>query len=159
MSKLNAAEEVRKQIESAFLTNTYPGDKKLVIDGEEDPECRFIKLNLIGKHWQDLLQEPHFTAVHNVSLSFMTDKAFIYYLPAFLIASLDWYEADMLGITTIFELAPPPLGSLSLERAKKFNKMQKDAIRSFFKFLCDEYSEEFPDKLPQRALDKYWDNP
>ncbi len=71
-------------IEYAFATVEYPGDYNIApIDGMEGSEVNDI---FKGKSWRDI----HFEAVSQLSyaLLYFKPKAFIYFLPAFLIGCI-----------------------------------------------------------------------
>lgn len=99
---------VKRQIEAAFSDVPYPGDKTedlvRLFAGDEGIE---IADALKGKHWRalpiDILLTNHFLAQ---SLSHMQPKAFRFYLPGFLIATLDHRETD-LAESTLHNIAPP----------------------------------------------------
>lgn len=47
-------------------------------------------------------------------------------------------------------------GEMFAERVAGFTAAQKVVIREFLEFLAEVYPDEFPDREPRRALERYW---
>lgn len=90
MSDVQAAIE---RIQSAFAENKYPGDRFLQ-GSSEGCEPYEETSAFAGKNWREL--ESSFLDAHYCALSFFSEAAFRYYLPAYLIADLrgELYTAD-----------------------------------------------------------------
>jgi hypothetical protein len=74
------------QIEAAFEATPYPGDDQICDPRPGDEEVAEYALEFRGTRWGRL--HPEFLAYHDAAISFFTDKAFRYFLPAYLIADL-----------------------------------------------------------------------
>lgn len=101
----------------------------------------------------------------SAAITFLSDKAFRYYLPLFLSCIVnDFYKSDVLSESLIADLVP----SLQAHRRKafdiRFSSMdldQKKCVALFLKFLAECYQDEFPcaenDFIsPAIALNRYW---
>ncbi|TGK27547.1 hypothetical protein EHQ12_16160 [Leptospira gomenensis] len=91
------SDDLIQQIESAFQQIPHPGDEHLVTN-PSDPESQLIARHFAGKRdWRglgsDFLNEPC------GALSFLSDMAFRFYLPAFMIAdiqgALEWDDPSV----------------------------------------------------------------
>jgi uncharacterized protein DUF6714 len=105
-----------RQIDEAFGNLVVPPEDRLVYDNSGyHLECNEIRSKFRGRHWQDLsvgdlLQEPD-------ALSFFTNEAFRYFLPAFIKASLlDPERADRLPNAVLLSLARPDYSKFWRER-------------------------------------------
>src|SRR5688572_26710362 len=89
-----AAAEVRAQIEAAFAATPHPGRAFAAISATLDDEgivAYFGATTWRGHHVRELRR-------HVAALSFFTDAAFRYWLPAFMLADLDSpREADVIA--------------------------------------------------------------
>lgn len=137
---------LREKIVSAFAEVEYPGDSFLVdmnphgFNHEQEDLLNAFR----GKHWRDLTLKE----LHNTGLFFFTPQGFHYFLPAYLIVSIEDYEdADVLPFETISSLQ----SELSAEsgRTDKFERTvrlftpsQREAIREFLMYMRDEHSAE-----------------
>jgi hypothetical protein len=82
------ADEPRHLIETirdAFHERLYPGDDQLCGSDYGDEPAEYA-LEFRGLDWRTL--HPRFLSYHSAALSFFTDAAFAYFLPAFLIADV-----------------------------------------------------------------------
>ncbi len=121
-------------IEDAFFKVEYPGDYNIALMDEMEGEevNKFFK----GKSWQDV----HFKEVSELSFSliYFKPKAFIYFLPAFLIGSIKDSEAQFgPSYNTILMCFIPPKNENKdfKARMKLFNKKQFHIIRRFLYYL------------------------
>lgn len=146
------AEKLRKlknQITMAFQDVPYPGDDNLV---DRDPggynyEQNDLEDTFRGKHWQGLT----LAVLHNSASSFFTPEAFHFFLPAYLIVSIDsFYDADVIPINIVYDL--DPIFNAECGCTEKFENIldrftlaQRSAIRSFLQFLDDEHGDEYDD--------------
>ena len=140
-------------LESSFILDKNPdnlsSEKKLVL--------RFFK----DKSWKTISLES-IIAVNNTPLICFNEKAFNYYLPAYMVLIIDYYD-DFSGFlpvdSLINELTPHKhLSSIEspnddyLHRKKRFEglqkltKQQKECVKLFLEFMNKEYSEDLFDK-------------
>ena len=140
------ADEVVQQIERAFNGERYPGDNRLTQGSSM--EAAEIRDFLRSRHWQDLRLDE---LVHShASLFFMTPEAVRYFLPAFLIASVQHYDdSDQIPSTLLFFLNPYAMSDSAYqsrfrERFESFNNSERAAIRAFLEYLRDTHSADFP---------------
>ncbi|WP_425389086.1 DUF6714 family protein [Cylindrospermum stagnale] len=100
-----------------------------------------------GKDWKKI---PLETLRYNAdSLFFFTPQAYRFYLPAYLLASIQFYrEADIITNNFVHSLTAPEEQGSEMKRfffrVSFFSLTQKSAIRSFLKFLLTEHSGDFP---------------
>lgn len=96
-----------KEIDQAFQSEKYPGDDYLVYDNSgKHLECEYIKKVFQGKTWKSLPDNFLFEEIS--SLSFFSPQAYKYYLPAFLIYSVnDFYGSDEVPFQVISSLTLP----------------------------------------------------
>ena len=161
-------EFLKAQIETAFADVTYPGDHDLTSStyGEE-PEA--LKREFKGKRdWRkldakflDLAPEGWRTA-----LSFFSDRAFVFYLPAYLLADL---QEELLEVTVEFYLCygltpktanekiaeiwgGGTTGQGATRRYDQFNPQQVAAIIAYLRWKL----EQQPDEDIVQALEGYW---
>jgi hypothetical protein len=74
-----------EQIKTAFDTTPYPGDDQLCGSDQGDEPAEYA-LEFRGLNWRTI--HPDFLSHHYASLSFFSDEAFRYFIPAYLIADL-----------------------------------------------------------------------
>lgn len=118
--------EVKQQISEAFSDVPYPGDTvaDLARASSVNDDINIADA-FRGKHWREMpievLLSNHFIAE---SLPHMTLKAFHFYLPGFMLATLD-RRGTHLADSTLLSLAPPQLSS----EIKDFPGASQDAVR------------------------------
>ena len=138
-------QRVAKQIEEAFANTPYPGDDNIGW-GDRDDE-REIEQALRGRHWRELTLE--FIYSYRQFISFLTPAALRFYLPAFMLATLNHYsEVDTLSNSLIFNLAPPEDKDDDMQeyfsaRASKFNHVEQKAILAFLETYLPLHPEDF----------------
>lgn len=153
-------EELIRKIEEAFADSQYPGDDRLVYDRSgRHFECEEIAKDFRGKDWREIPLET--LRYHSDSLFFFTSKAYKFYLPAYLMASIRSYrEADIISSNVVYSLTyPEETGTkmeLFIDRTNCFSSTQKLAIRSFLEFLLAQHSNDFPLGDLNIALDRFW---
>ena len=137
-------------IEDVFATGIYPGDYNLVTgDTTKDPEAEWIYQNLKGKNWKQLLHELENLEGgdlyrYHIVYSFTTPDAYCYYLPAYLIVSLDFERVDTVGDYLLSSLTPPTEQVLVsrkgffTERLERLTQPQREAIGLFLNYLSSE---------------------
>lgn len=82
--------QLADQIRTAFADTPHPGDHELSCC--VDDEAAELAMELRGLTWQSL--HPEFLFHNYAALCFLSDGGFRYFLPAFLLADLAWYEAN-----------------------------------------------------------------
>ena len=134
------ADAVRTKIMDAFADAPYPGDDNLVVNQSgQDPECREIAAAFVSKRWEDV--SPDMLREHAQALPIFTPSAFRYYLPAYMIASIDpGPEGETLRDLATFNLTPPRSDRVWRSgffdsRASQFTAAEKGAIRSFLEWV------------------------
>lgn len=157
MSASMTERKVRDQIESAFAQSQYPGDHKLV-HHEQDWEGAPIKALFRGKHWREVSLDLLLS--HTECIWHLTPEAFRFYVPAFLLASLD-DDPDTVYESTLYSLTPPPRGIGSQEefndRVQGFDVAQGRAIKAALEFYRSGYDDaDAAGSLPSHALEDYW---
>ena len=132
-------EEVIAQIEAAFADTPSPGSGFNDISATQWDEG--IVDYFRGKTWQehrvqDLLR-------YSAALSFFTDKAYRYWLPAFMLAELAHPEdADIIGEHIAFDFTK---SGFSAARLGQFAPNELRAIAAFFDVLAQSCSGELND--------------
>jgi hypothetical protein len=168
------SEALITQIKTAFADVVYPGDEDLTSStyGEE-PEA--LKRSFQGKtDWRTLDAEFLDSAPEGwgTALSFFSDRAFVFYLPAYLIAdvcnelpsvtpefhlthgllpeSADETIADIWGGGTI--------GERAIRRNDQFDAKQATAIVAYLRWKIEQVEADFhyEDTDTIAALDRYW---
>jgi hypothetical protein len=154
--KLN---EVKLDIERSFADAPPPEFSEIVYDDSpRHLEGQWIRNSLAGCHWQkltcaDLLE-------HEASIYFMTPVAFRFFLPAYLICSLNPIEADAVADSIINSLSPPPLGVGTTEEfMSRISLLQSDelsSVASFFRYFDTYHRDSYPDDIVHRSLEQFW---
>jgi hypothetical protein len=168
------SETLIAQIQTAFADVVYPGDQDLTSStyGEE-PEA--LKRVFQGKtDWRTLGAEFLDSSPEGwgTALSFFSDRAFVFYLPAYLIAdvcnelssvtpefhlihgllpeSADETIADIWGGGTI--------GQRAIRRNDQFDAKQATAIVAYLRWKIERIAADFryEDIDTVQALDRYW---
>ena len=136
-----------------FQPAMYPGDERIVRDPpEQDWDAAEALRRLVGKTWEhlgiEMLEAPPDAMLyhyHDVP-GLLTPVAFAYYLPAFMLVSLDISRADVIVDTTLYCLARDPFPSLNdqsrLRGAVWFDEMrsllapeQRACVRMFLRYV------------------------
>ena len=153
---------LRLAIERAFRENRYPGDKNLVYDTSGyHLECDEIAAAFRGRPWQGL--SVHVLKANYSALYFFTPRAYGFYLPAFLIASIVSPEgADIIPEAVCHSLTPPGDGASQEEvrsfagRMEEFTDEQRQAISASLRYLVEKYADELAPWRLLRHLLHYW---
>jgi Family of unknown function (DUF6714) len=127
--------DCRKLIEEAFAEVPYPGDDNIA-DHLDCLECDEIRAYFRGKSWRDL-KFPELRAFHE-SLPLFTPEAFHYFLPGYMLATLDDLEqAEMIPYSIITIGGYPDDASNAKEEAqenrKRFTESQRRAIAAWLR--------------------------
>ena len=119
---------LKQTIEEAFADVAYPGDNNITRCPYNCSECRRVADHFKGRlgtgHTLEELREYH------VALSLFTPEAFHYFLPAFMLVSVDAYEkGDVIpdAIRFHFEYSQEMQGHFAV-RMSKFSTAQRHAI-------------------------------
>jgi hypothetical protein len=154
------AAALRRKIEKAFASVSYPGDENITRPAHSMPggrryrcdECMEIAQIFRGKKWQDWKDEPlklvGSAVVEQGALSLFKPEAFQYYLPLFLIAATAFYEkANLIPDNTVFAfriIGNAESQKLKRERFRLFSEDQLGIISACLQFLKEEHEEDFP---------------
>jgi hypothetical protein len=119
---------LKESIEEAFADVPYPGDANITHCPYNCSECRRIAAYFKGKESKGYKAEELLD--YHVALSLFTPEAFHFFLPAFMLASLDKYEkGDVIpdSIRFHFEYSQEMQGHFAV-RMSKFTTAQRHAI-------------------------------
>lgn len=139
-------EEVAAQIEAAFADTPPPGndfdDISATKYGEEGIVDYFRGTTWRGHHVLDLRK-------HECALAYFTDKAFRYWLPAFMLADLESpEEADIIAEGIAFHLTESDVAEA---RCHHFSTVELEAIAAFFGECARTCGSEMGEKLFRQA--------
>ena len=125
-----------------------------------DSEVQELCSSLAGKTWQELDGELTRSIVEYLSL--MSDEAFVAYLPAFLLAGAEYFEAgdEWVASNTVASLCPPRdeegMHPFLLRRLRSFSEMQSHLIAEWLIIISRIDSNEYLVDDIKRALHSYW---
>jgi hypothetical protein len=142
-----------EEIIEVFSLEHDPPSEDNIVNHPEYSEPFEVLTILKGRKWQDLEFREIIYLQQN--LPNLTDISFRYYIPAFIIASLDYRSGD-LETFVVYSLEPPSVSdSQDLEvfrnRMSGFTKSQRMVI---YKYLKGYYKSD-PDPASERTL-QYW---
>ncbi len=139
-------------IGEAFANRPYPGDDKLC-GTTNDFVCEEVEKLLRGVPWQELRLDPGYHCDLPVMLSW---DAFQYYLPVFLIITIDRIEADSFGTTVKNSLTPGtgPYERLLNDRTADLSGQEAKSVLAVLEYVAARYPEFSEDDMPL-ALE-YW---
>ena len=167
-------ESVKAQIEAAFAHTEYPGDWCLT-NSREGSEPALLEQEFKGKSdWRSL--EPAFIDQapqgYGSALSFFSDEAFHFYLPAYLLADLDERLAQANPVFALTnglddesrstKINPRRYGERTwLDHARHkfamFNAVEAAAIASFLGCkLHADLTSDLEKSCIRQALESYW---
>ena len=115
---------LKQTIESVFTDVPYPGDGNITRCPYHCAECLAVAKFFKGRSWQGNTVEE--LREHHTALALFTPEAFHYFLPAFMLASIDGYDK--------FDVIP-------------------DSVRSHFEYLR-EHREYFAVRMSQFTLEQ-----
>jgi hypothetical protein len=130
---MNAA-DVTRLIEAAWHEVPYPGDDKIFTPASYDDE------NIIsyfgGTSWRG--HEAANLRAHSSAFTFFTPEAFHYWLPAFMIASIqNPEEADV-----VVDQIPNSLSdSFASARWPQFSASQRQAVAAYLRFQIERFGD------------------
>lgn len=158
--------ELKATIRRVFSSAEYPGDDHIAYGGEDHLEGQQVAEHFRGKQWSDIdlafIRGYDEFADASACLSFMTDEAFRYYLPAFLLVTLeDFADAGLVAATTVSKLAPwrdesdEAMKSFVERRLSGFTPAQREAIGKFLEHMSDTHRDDLEGDELDRAL-SFW---
>jgi hypothetical protein len=120
--------EVRERIERAFAGTPRPAGELVATTYDDEGVSAYFA----GKSWRG--HPVSDLRLHEVALCFFTPEAFRYYLPAFMLASLEDPEvADVIPQSIIGALARR--GESSRLRVNAFSREEAGAVMAFLRTL------------------------
>ncbi|OYY75420.1 MAG: hypothetical protein B7Y40_00400 [Gammaproteobacteria bacterium 28-57-27] len=157
-----------------FDSSSFPLDSPVVVDSAR-PDSEGIAMEKVfpGKGIKDITTEVLIEGFKKTDLGaipfFMTDMAFVFFLPALMQASIDGQEDNnnLLPPNLLFELGEA-LTSILLKITKEGEKnnlfrmlnstYSHEQKREIARFLVEmrDYNPDYPDRSPEEALQKYW---
>jgi hypothetical protein len=160
--------ELIEHIRSAFDATPYPGDGRIVDppnpDRYRDDEPLGIALAFRGLDWRTI--DPEILADCYSSLSFFSDEAFRYYLPAYLIANVHDSElidtgnaAPVFHLTFGFSMKGSELGwrPHTIKRLNGFSKVEREAIIAYLRYYAADLDPYDSCRFDiEEALNSYW---
>ncbi len=132
--------EFVEAVEKAFMETEYPGDDDIVYKTSLHlDDSRTTLKSFQGKHWRDISLDT--LVLNRDHLPFFAPRAYRFYLPAFLIASILHFEkVDVLKNNTLYSLTPPlpedSWYSSFHEQVSGFEPAQRHVIRVFLKLYA-----------------------
>lgn len=168
--------DLKQKINQVFGSNEYPGDNKIVkMEWVLEPSDEYYIFTFFkGKKWQEITLENlmEYPGDIRASLILMRPEGFCYYLPSYLLTTLQILSDttlddpyDIVG-TTLFSLTKPsPYIDNSNPPAKKyivdsfsdFSTTQREVIISYLKFIQKYSSDDFTRENAEKALNNYWE--
>lgn len=157
-------DELIEKINAAFSEVEYPGDDCLIHHSYGD-EPKLVRNHFIGhNNWRILTNE---FLDFDGALSFLSDKAFRFYIPAFIIADINkkldyndpvirlcWSlspQSDNTKIAKIWE------GGTIGERARKcFDEFSKEQVNAIVSYLNWRLLNDENNYLIEQAFSNYW---
>ena len=93
-----------EEVTAAFANTIYPGDDNIAGTKYDDLESAEIVKDLKGRKWTDVDAET--LAYHSNSLPFFKPEGFAYYLPAFMLLSIQKFEDSDVAYNLLAALTP-----------------------------------------------------
>lgn len=131
MAQESRSSAVRTKIERAFADTPSPGEEYDAISATRQDDEGIVEY-FRGTSWRGhRVQDLRY---HSVALSFFTDAAFRYWLPAFMIAELeDPATADIIAQDIAFSLAYDPrrLGHFTVPELEAVSTFLEECVRRY----------------------------
>ena len=148
-------QKLREEILRVFASASYPGDENIVKNPKGDEECD-VYAAFKGVDWHDVNWEwlkTHAKSPPQDCLGFMSSAGFQYYLPAYMLISIDsWEDCDVLSDNLIdyftqqdYEKYTP---EVFLNRVDSLSDEIKQTIAKFLLYIYEVYDVD-------RALNAY----
>ncbi len=137
-------EGIRQAIREAFADVPYPGDGAIAPLPQDPNDRRAEEMNrdFSGHHWRDLPGEVR--DKHSFDYPPFTPEARRFYLPAYLLATLDLIKSHSDDFWTLDALVPPE----NMDRFRRdydgYTAAQKNAIRLYLEYMRDVACEATP---------------
>jgi hypothetical protein len=156
--------ELIQKISAAFSEVEYPGDDSLVDDSYGD-EPDLVRNHFVGHNdWKNLTYE---FLDFDGALSFLSDKAFRFYIPAFIIADIDEkLDYNDPTVRLCWSLTPQSEnekiakiwgGGTMGERARKcFDEFPKEQVSAIVSYLNWRLSHDEYNCVIEQAMSNYW---
>jgi hypothetical protein len=149
---------LRSLIDRAFGNADRPHDDDIATPASEhDFERSEIRDFLRGKDWRDVKPNDGQFDYGDV-LPLLTDSAFVYYLPAWLLAALDNLEVTTIDDLTLYSLCPKwvegPMREWFDRRIGKLTLPQQEAVTQFVQYMID--NTDFADDPVVPVMRRYW---
>ena len=161
--KKNKITHAEKIIRQAFAQNVYPGNNNLLYSQCGHPEEIKILTTFTNKNWQDISLKCLDSYIYY--LCSFSKNALHYYLPAFMIITLNYYndqKADDIICDTLLTLKPSIRKHNFGIRPKWIEQTvigltqeQMEAIKLFLETIVDVYDDDWAIE----ALENFWKNP
>ena len=140
-------------VRSAFPEVPIPRRKNIVESG--DPESKQIARDFGNRQWTEISFETLFR--QRASLFMMSDTGIRYYLPAYLLVTIERFEdADLILDVVISSLTPD---ELSRERSGEYDRLirgftqrQVEAACAVLQWLHDAHGDDFDEGEVARAV-------
>jgi hypothetical protein len=143
-------EALKQKILAAFADVPYP---KGVITSHECPECFDVRETFAGQDWKTIA--PEIIEENFGKISLFSPEAFHFFLPAYLIYSLEHFDEqyDTVCEFTIYAVAPSnkDIQSRCDYEQKRFENFTTEQMNCIYEFLdfaeADENFESFVDEI------------
>ena len=152
-----SAAEVVGAIRAAFPDANPPRAAELTPDdlgGYYPFEAEELRTSLAGKNWTELTRE--FIDTHSDWLRYLTPEAFRYYLPAWLLYSVDWMRTDYAAQWISNLLSGPPANEPIPDHYAGFfaimNSDQRSVVLRWLIYLLSAYPDEDIGWLNQKGM-------
>lgn len=164
MKKAECAKSLRKLILMAFDSTEYPGDGNIVLGAYPPKMPDYMAVhNLYKGHKWNSFSDSFFYSNGEVqsSIGFLTPKAFLYYLPAFMlhIISDEWSNNINGLIADVFSELNYKTHCKSSLIFTQMNAIQCKCVALFldFVFLNSSKYTGFYDEELKEIIDEYWE--
>jgi len=163
-----SAGDILEAIQVAFSSEQPPLRQHIPAGpAEQSIEYKYALEFYDSRRWQDISLEELVCYKSGISaaVTFLSDVAFIYYLPLFMrCVVIDYEGSDLLVDSLLSELTlteEESAGGTGTARFMSLKGVQKTAVAKFLKYLKQSHSESFPPEIglevtPDIALKRYW---
>lgn len=134
-------QELIEAIHNAFAATPLPQElTSLSVKSNRPYEAEHLKRSFSGKTWQQI--SP--ATLHDCGsmLMYFTPEVFCYYLPVCLILTVDYYNSDFVGESTLYFFSIKGSEEAQREVLGLLTDRQKFVILHVFKYLHENYSVE-----------------
>lgn len=156
MEFLEKLQLLRKEILEVFPKISPPSTDCITTDTLGD--SILIQQSLGGVNWWKYTS--HLIDENHDKLPLLTSAAFHYYLPAFLLHSLEFFDSDSRTLCfTLYSLSPtktPSDDTWYVDRVNQFTNDEINLIQKFLRFIIDDPEMFLLHKDAERGLKKFW---